>query len=484
MVVDNEVTQVRTLGDEGRRVLEFPRCSLMILNGPRRGHEQVIEADLFRIGKSPENDLVLAEETVSRHHCAIVRDNKGYLLRDLGSTNGTLLDGSEIREAYLKPGTVITVGTIELKVRPFSERIELLPSTADQFGEVVGTALAMREVFGLLERLAPTDATVLIGGETGTGKDVLARSIHAASPRGKGPFIVVDCGAVVGSLIESELFGHEKGAFTGATAQRQGAFELANGGTLFLDEIGELPLDLQPKLLRALETRAIRRVGGNREIRVDIRVVAASKRNLKMEVERGKFREDLYFRLAVVPIELPPLRERRSDIPPLVEHLLRSFGEADPSKPRLRIASDALDALVSHDWPGNVRELRNVLERAAYIARATGGTEVRLADMPIVGSSPLPAPSPAGLGGEPGAVPGSRPGEPGDGGVYPPFDEGKSYRDTKSEFEELFEKRYVGWLLDRHKGNISAAARAADMDRKYLHKLAKKHDLHPADQRD
>ena len=447
-------TQVRT-EHAGRRVLELPRCALVLLSGPDRGRDQTIDRELFRIGKSGDNDLVLSDETVSRHHCEILRETRGYLLRDLGSTNGTLLDGAEIREAYLKPGAIITVGKVELKVRPFAERIELLPSDKPRFGEAAGKSVAMREIFGLLERLAPTDATVLLTGETGTGKDVLARSIHGASPRAQRPFLVVDCGAVVGSLIESELFGHEKGSFTGASAQRQGAFELANGGTLFLDEIGELPLDLQPKLLRALEQRSFRRVGGSKEIRVDIRVIAASKRNLKLEVERGKFREDLFFRLAVVPIEVPPLRERREDIPLLIDTLLVALSDGGPS---LTVADDARDALVAHDWPGNVRELRNVLERAAYLARATGETDVRLASVPFAGK-------PAGW----------------DPSGMPAFDGKKSYRQTKSEWEEVFEKRYVQWLLERNEGNISAAAREADMDRKYLHKLAKKHGLHPSD---
>jgi transcriptional regulator with GAF, ATPase, and Fis domain len=448
-------TQVRTEHAGGKRVLELPRCALVLLSGTDRGRESTIDAELFRIGKSDDNDLVLPDETVSRHHCEIVRESKGYLLRDLGSTNGTLLDGAEIKEAYLKPGAIITVGKVELKVRPFAERIELLPSEKTSFGEVAGKSVSMREIFGLLEQLAPTDATVLLTGETGTGKDVLARSIHAASPRAKRPFIVVDCGAVVASLIESELFGHEKGSFTGASAQRQGAFELANGGTLFLDEIGELPLDLQPKLLRALEQRAFRRVGGSKEIRVDIRVIAATKRNLKMEVERQKFREDLFFRLAVVPIEVPPLRERREDVPLLIDTLLAGLSDGGTA---LGISSDARDALVGHDWPGNVRELRNVLERAAYLARATGETEVKLSGVPFVG--------------KPGGW---------DTSGMPPFDDAKSYRQTKGEWEEVFEKRYVQWLLDRNDGNISAAARAADMDRKYLHKLAKKHGLHPSD---
>jgi len=456
--------QPRTAHVGDPRILELARCTLVILSGDDRGKEQIIEGDLFRIGKSRDNQLVLPDETVSRAHCEIVRERRGYLLRDLGSTNGTLLDGAEIKEAWLKPGAVITVGKVELKVRPYSERIEILPSDSTHYGQAVGKSVAMRSVFGLLERLGPTDATVLIGGETGTGKDVLARAIHSQSPRSKGPFIVVDCGAVVGSLIESELFGHEKGAFTGASAARQGAFELADKGTLFLDEIGELPLDLQPKLLRALETRSFRRVGGNRNQQVDIRVIAASKRNLKMEVERGKFREDLYFRLAVVPIELPPLRERRDDIPVLVQALLDRIAESDPTGTTpTTLSDDTMDALAAHDWPGNIRELRNVLERAAYLSRAAGYDEVQLGTLPFAGSTKPPA-------------------ETDDGAIaMPDFDPDKSYRDTKSEWEAEFERRYVSWLLDRSEGNISAAARAADMDRKYLHKLVRKHGLHPKD---
>ncbi len=441
------------------RILELSRCALTVLSGPERGHERTIDRDLFRIGKSPENDFVLSDTTVSRAHCEIIREPKGYLLRDLGSTNGTLLDGAEIKEAWLKPGAVITVGKVEIKVRPFAERVEVMPSERGELGGVVGRSLSMRSIFGLLERLGPTDATVLLGGETGTGKDVLARAIHAISPRKARPFVVVDCGAVVGTLIESELFGHEKGAFTGAAATRQGAFEMAHGGTLFLDEIGELPLDLQPKLLRALEQRVFRRVGGNKEIRVDIRVIAASKRNLKMEVARGKFREDLYFRLAVVPIELPPLRERRDDVPLLATRLLADILGVDVARAEgqapLTLSSQAMDALVAHDWPGNVRELRNVLERAAYLARAQGQSEISGGALPMA-APPAPRASPL--------VPAS-------------FDADKSYRETRSEWEASFEKAYVGWLLERHHGNVSAASRAADMDRKYLHKLAKKHGV-------
>jgi len=441
-----------------KRVLELSRCALVVLNGDQRGQERTIESDLFRIGKSETSDLVLTDDTVSRQHCEIARDAKGYLVRDLGSTNGTMLDGAEVKEAYLKPGAVLTVGKIELRLRPFAERIELLPSEREVFGEVVGRSLRMREIFGLCERLAPTDASVLLGGETGTGKDVLARAIHQHSLRKKAPLIVVDCGAVVGTLIESELFGHEKGSFTGATQQRAGAFELAHGGTIFLDEVGELPLDLQPKLLRVLETRSFRRVGGNKEIKVDIRVIAASKRNLQLEVERGKFREDLYFRLAVVTLDLPPLRERRDDIAAIAQNLLARIDDRSAAgTPALTLDAQVLDALSGHDWPGNVRELRNVLERAAYLSRAQGMSALALNALPVASRA----------GGESQRHDGANPG----------FVPGESYRETRTRFEDKFEKDYVTWLLDRNDGNVSAAAREADMDRKYLYKLAKKHNL-------
>ncbi|HEX9100966.1 MAG TPA: sigma-54 dependent transcriptional regulator, partial [Polyangia bacterium] len=290
-----------------------------------------------------------------------------------------------------------------------------------------------------------------IGGETGTGKDLVARTLHNLSRRKDGPFIVVDCGAVAQTLIESELFGHEKGAFTGAAITRQGAFELANGGTIFLDELGELSLDLQPKLLRVLEQREIRRVGGNRTIKVDIRVIAATKQDLQKEVQKGKFREDLYFRLSVVPIHTPSLRERKEDIPLIVRNFLKLM--AKEGAPARDIDEATMNSLMAHDWPGNVRELRNVLERGVYLSPSgQSGAPVKLVSMP--------APS-VELGGV----------------AAPSFDELKSYRENKEQWENEFEKRYLTWLMQRAQGNISRAAREADMDRKYLHKLLKKHAI-------
>jgi DNA-binding NtrC family response regulator len=441
------------------RAVHLSQCKLVVLKGSQRGKEYVISGDVIRIGKVDENDLVLPEETVSRVHCEILRDQKGHLLRDLHSTNGTFLDGAEIREAYIRAGSVITVGTVQLKFQPFEERIEILPSDKEALGELVGKSLKMREIFGLVERIGPTEATVLIEGETGTGKDLVARTIHNLSKRADKPFVIVDCGAVAGNLIESELFGHEKGAFTGATTTRQGAFELAHGGTIFLDELGELSLDLQPKLLRVLEQREIRRVGGNRTIKVDIRVIAATKQDLQKEVAKGKFREDLYFRLSVVPIHTPSLRERKEDIPLIMRAILARMAK-DGAEPRV-VDDAALSSLLAHDWPGNVRELRNVLERGVYLSTGMGlvdAAPVKLVAMPGSGT------------GGPDAMTGPM-------GPLPHFDANRSYRDNKEQWENEFERRYLAWLMQRAQGNISRAAREADMDRKYLHKLLKKHAI-------
>ena len=309
---------------------------------------------------------------------------------------------------------------------------------------LVGQCRAMQDVCKELGRIAARPVTVLIRGETGTGKELIARAIYQHSLRANAPFIAINCAAVPENLLESELFGHERGAFTGAVAARQGAFELADGGTLFLDEIGELPLDVQPKLLRVLETKEFRRVGGNKTVKTNVRVIAATKRNLLREVQAGKFREDLYFRLAVVPITVPPLRARREDIPALVQHILKA------SASNLTVADETMQGLVAHDWPGNVRELRNVLERTVYLARAAGVTELNVVSLPAASAST--------------------------GDVFQ-FDPAKSYRETRAKFDAEFERRYVKWLLGRHGGNVSAAAREAKMDRKHLHDMAKKHGL-------
>ncbi len=296
----------------------------------------------------------------------------------------------------------------------------------------------MREMFGLIERIAPTEATLLVEGEAGTGKDAVARTIHAHSKRQGGPFVAVDCRGPAGQAIESELFGHEKGAFPGAHTARQGAFELASGGTVYLDEIGDLPLEVQPKLLRVLEQREVRRAGGNRGIKVDVRVIASSERDLVRESERGKFRDDLLFRLSSAPIRLPPLRERREDIPLLVAQA-RARAEERGRPLALDAAQEA--ALAGHDWPGNVGELLHVLDRGVSFGGGAGAAAL------------------------------------GEAAPDPEFDPRRSYRENKDRFERAFEARYLRWLLARAEGNISRAAREADMDRKYLHKLLKKHNI-------
>jgi transcriptional regulator with GAF, ATPase, and Fis domain len=424
----------------------------IVLSGLSRGTSKLVRSRLT-IGSAADNDLVLSDDTVSRHHCELVRAPDGLHVRDLDSTNGTMIDKTRIVEAIVDAGSVLKVGDVDIQFKPTAHRVEVLPSEQHSFGSAIGSSLAMRTIFGMLERIAKTDATVLLEGETGTGKDILARSIWSESRRADKPFLVVDCGAVTYSLIESELFGHERGAFTGAYTARQGAFELADGGTVFLDEIGELPLDVQPKLLRVLETREFRRVGGNKTVATNVRVIAASKRDLHREVAAGKFREDLYFRLAVIPITVPPLRARRDDIPAIVAHLLKAAGD-----PPMTVADETMHALSAHDWPGNVRELRNVLERAIYMAQAVSSTEINGVATLSTAMSTV------------------------DTAFY--FEATKSYRETRSKFDAEFERRYVKWLLTRHAGNISAAAREARMDRKHLHDMAKKHGLRGHDHDD
>ena len=422
---------------------------LVVVSGAARGVEARI-GERLRIGKSSDNDLVLRDDTVSRHHCEIVRTVRGLLVRDLGSTNRTRIGRSRVTEATLEPGATLTVGDVELVLRSGMRGAAVMPSRSGRFGDVVAASLAMRSIFGVLEQIAPTDATVLLEGDTGTGKDVLARSIHGESPRRALPFLVVDCGAISYNLLESELFGHERGAFTGAVSARAGAFEAAGRGTLFLDEVGELPLDVQPKLLRVLESGEYRRVGGNRTQRAEARIVAATRRNLREEVDRGKFREDLYFRLAVVPVTVPPLRSRREDIPLLIEHFLAAARARDPKLADVTIGAETRSALSAHDWPGNVRELRNVLDRALYLVSSSGDRELRLVDLPVASATRGPT---------------------------TPFDPARTYREIRTTFETEFERSYVAWLLSRHDGNISAAAREAKMDRKYLYDLACRHGL-------
>jgi DNA-binding NtrC family response regulator len=410
----------------------------------------VIDNRRITIGTAGGNDLVLADKSISRNHCEIVVDETGYLLKDLDSKNGCTLDGVRLLAGYLRPQSVITLGDSKVVFTPHEENAEVPLAQAFEFGRLIGPSLEMRALFAILEKVAPQDVTVLIEGESGTGKELVAQEIHAHSPRAPEPMMVFDCGAVPDNLMESELFGHVKGAFTGATADRAGVFPLADKGTLFLDEIGELSKELQPKLLRAIESREIRPVGGTRSVHCDVRLIAATNRDLSEEVKQGRFREDLYFRLTVVRVRVPPLRRRREDIPPLIEHFLAA-ASAKSRVPKPEVPSDVLAMLGNHSWPGNVRELKNFVDRFRVFAPGDAGAAAHLLDADRQGS--------AGSG----------------TGSIMRFD--LPFKEAKAGMVETFEVEYCKRVLQRHGGNISAAAREAGIHRKYLEELVKKHAL-------
>ncbi len=428
------------------------RLQLEVRSGADAGKTCIVDRDIVTVGKMGDCDLVLSDPTVSRRHLRIARQADGsWRIVDLGSTNGTKVSGARIREAEIQAGALFEAGQVEIAFVPQREEVEVEAWPEDRFGDLIGRSKPMRLMFGLLARIAETDATVLLEGETGTGKGQVARAIHEASRRAERGFVVVDCGSVQRSLIESELFGHEKGAFSGAYVQRRGAFEHADRGTVFIDELGELDLELQPRLLRVLDAREVRRVGAQQSTPVDIRVIAASRRDLQREVERGVFREDLFFRLSVVTVRIPPLRDRLEDVPLLAEHFLQEAArQRNVRAPSLD--SRTLDRLTSHDWPGNVRELKNTVERALYLSAVRPGDTLQVDGI------------------ESGARLRS-------GGRSSAFDPSASFQEEKERWLEDRERRYVAWLLESHGGNVSGAARAARMDRKYLHKLVKKYEL-------
>jgi DNA-binding NtrC family response regulator len=324
-----------------------------------RGRERVLSLDgaALSVGTAASNDVALDDPFVSAHHLRLDRRDGRWRVRDLGSTNGTRLAGLRVTEADLPAGAALLLGDVELVLE--TGAVGAPPAPA--FEGMISREPSMRHVFDLIERVAPAEVAVTILGETGTGKELVARALHRLSPRRDAPFIPVNCSAIAASLIESELFGHERGAFSGADRLRKGAFEEAHGGTVFLDEIGELPLELQPKLLRTLEQGEVKRVGASRPLTVDVRILAATHRDLRAQVRAGKFREDLFYRLCVVPITLPPLRARRGDIGGLANHFL---AQASPRGLPLRFSAEALARLEAHDWPGNVRQLRNAVHRA------------------------------------------------------------------------------------------------------------------------
>ena len=403
-----------------------------------------IGAHQISVGQSEANSVRVSDASVSRFHFELVREHDTLLIRDLGSTNGTLVEGVFVREAQLQPGQHVRAGRIEFVVEGEGETasVEAYPGTC--YGALVGGSAPMRMLYALLDRAARSDATVLLQGESGTGKELVAEEIHRHSARSNGPFVIVDCGALPEDLIESELFGHEKGAFTGAANERPGAFEAADGGTLLLDEIGELPLLLQPKLLRVLESRTVKRLGSNQRRPVDVRFIAATNRNLRSEVNASAFREDLFWRLSVVELRIPPLRERREDLPGLLEALWQRTGVTSGA---LAIDPQTLAQLSRLPWRGNVRELRNFVERTA-----------------VLGAAELP---PHTLENPPA---GSAPGESTVRTDLP-------FKDAKELWNNQFERSYLEQRLLDAEGNLSRLAREATIDRAHLLKLLKKHGL-------
>lgn len=428
-----------------RLMLRSNKIRVEIVHGPDAGSVIELPGPEARVGSDPGCDLQLKDRKVSRQHLVLRIERDRIRVIDPGSRNGTTVDGVQVRDAYARPDSTIAIGGSALRLRMLSTIVELPISTRDRFGGLLGTSVAMRRLFAVLERVAPTDTTLLIEGESGTGKELAARGVHEASTRADGPFVVFDCSTASSTLLESELFGHKKGAFTGALDDRVGMFEEADGGTLFLDELGELPPDLQPKLLRVLESGEVRRVGSNKPRRVDVRVIAATNRSLPRAVDLGAFREDLYYRLAVVPIRLPPLRERPEDIPLLVRHLEQQLASRIPG------AAPLPDHVVSlfgeQSWHGNVRELRNAVARALALG----------------------VPAPAGSEAQPPSGSGDS------GGLDVRLDE--PLLAGRSRVAREYERAYMELALKQTGGNVSQAAELAGIGRKFAYTLIQRFGL-------
>ncbi|MBX3226687.1 MAG: sigma 54-dependent Fis family transcriptional regulator [Labilithrix sp.] len=404
-----------------------------VTKGPDAGRSVTIEQPSFVIGVGEAADFRLTDPGVSREHIRLTLQLHGVRVKDPGSKNGTFLGGARIHEVTLTSDTAITIGGTTLGISVSHESMDLQLSANDRFGDAIGSSAIMRHLFNILEKVAGSDLTILLEGESGVGKDVLARAIHGKSARKDGPFAVADCSAIPENLIESELFGHERGAFTGADQARKGVFEEANGGTLFLDEIGELPLDMQPKLLRALEAREVRPVGGRAPRPIDVRVIAATNRRLAESARTGEFRSDLFYRLAVVKVTVPPLRERAEDILPIARAMFRALKH----DPLAEIPADFAAMLKAYSWPGNVRELRNVMERHAALGEKEGlfdhakavemSADDELAMLP--------------------------------------------YHEARKLVVDRFEEQYVPRLLKRAENNLSRAADLANIARPSLYRM-------------
>ena len=419
-----------------------------VIEGADRGRIATTRSESLTVGSADGNDLVLSDPTVSRYHVEFERAGRAVCVIDHGSTNGTSVGGARIERGWIAPGTDLRVGRTRIRVHD-GESITVALHPGETLGTLLGRSNAMRRLMARVAKASASDVPVLLVGESGTGKEKIARGLHDLSDRHEAAFEVVDCASLAPSLIATELFGHERGAFTGAERQHIGAFERAHGGTLFLDEIGELPPELQASLLGALERRRFRRVGGRDEVEVDVRVVAATHRDLRAEINAGRFRLDLYYRLAVLVLKVPPLRERAEDIPLLVAHFSEGLGLDGSARDEL-FPPEVLDALARHHWPGNVRELRNVVEATI----ALGETSAPDAGIMPARDDPF----------DPDAIPLGR--------IL-----ALPYKEARDAVLQRFERRYVERALERHEGNVTHASRAAQMDRSHLSSLIKKHGL-------
>jgi DNA-binding NtrC family response regulator len=427
------------------------QATVTVIEGPDLGLAFPLSEKPVVLGKSRDCEIVLTDRAVSGRHLEVRLDGSSVRLKDLGSTNGTYVGEAKVIESVVPAGSVVTVGRTRLHLRSEDDGGALLtPSSADHFGGLYGDSVPMRQVFAVLERAATRDVSVLLDGETGTGKELAARAVHAHSHRSSGPLVVLDCSAVAPELIESQLFGHRRGSFTGAMQDRAGVFESARGGTVFLDELDSLPLDLQPKLLRVIEAREVVRLGEIEPRPTSVRLVAACGRSPEEAVARGELRKDLYFRLAVVRVTLPALRDRMEDIPLLVRRLLKTIGNNAIVVEEGR----GLDRLRRHPWMGNVRELRNVLERGLLLA-APGAT----------GIDQLPLRLNPSMAGNRAAR------------ATPRIDLRLPYKEAKEVALGLFEEEYLRGALARNGANLSRTARDVGLTRHHLRKLLRRHRL-------
>ncbi len=428
------------------------RVNATVIDGPDLGLTAPLTAEPVVIGKSDGCDIVLTDSAVSKRHLELKVEGSTLRIQDLESTNGTFIGKNRIIESIVPVGSVVTLGRTRIHLRSEDDPLLLTPSSETQFGDLVGQSVAMRQVFGILERVSGRDVSVLLDGETGTGKELAARAIHEHSGRAQGPFVCLDCSAVAPELVESQLFGHRKGAFTGAMQDRQGVFESAEGGSIFLDELDSLPLDLQPKLLRLLETREVTRLGEFKPRPIDVRIVAACGRSPEDAVARRELRRDLYFRLAVVRVTLPSLRDRLDDLPLLVKTLLERIGK----QPLTVEEGPGLSRLSQHPWMGNVRELRNVLERAILLAPTgvKGLDDLPLRLSPILNDGAETVSQ--GLGAAQLRLP---------------------YKEAKEEALARFERQYLSAALSRNGANLSKTARDVGLTRHHLRKLLRQHRL-------